>query len=741
LAQVYFLLACSNGEQGLGRLFEELKRRNVFRVAIAYLIATWLVLQVADIVLEIIAAPGWVAQVFLLVFALGFPFALVFSWAYELTPEGVKREEDVDREQSITSTTGRKLNLITIGMLVAVLAIVGLERAFFSQSANEAPEQSTQMDQNSIAVLAFEDMSPDGDQAYFAEGLSEELLNVLAQVDELKVAGRTSSFAFRGQSKDLREIGEILNVAHILEGSVRKSGNRIRVTAQLVKASDGFHLFSDTYESELSDVFAVQDEIAQSISSALLSEITGTDSVDRATPTDPEAYDLYLLARQKIHSRDPLSMREALSMLGRALEIDHEYAPAIVQKALATYLLSDTMGSYGDIPQKVALPEARRLVDQALAIDPELAEAHAVNGLLLDTGELNNDDAISALERALELNPNMSDAANWLSTAYDGIDQADESRAILEELVGRDPMYGPAFSNLTNDYARTGDFDLADALISRVERIVGENDEILQSRGMMSVMRGEPAGAVRDIKRALAENPRSTITQMWYGFALLGVADYETMAAAGIPEHQIEALWAIGNEEDAMAVLQDLNIRTAFPQRTLGTIGRMFNSAGASQEFIDYIGEQFGSTESLLEEFPARYAWGTAYLGELAYAYRQVGDEEMVERLLDEMRDTLDDQGKVGVNNWVRHWGWAQLAALSGDVDGALTSMQAALDSGYSYQGGFDSGVYESLRGEPGFEQIKQALAQHVDDERAKLDMPPYRPFPETDKRRNRPSY
>ncbi len=725
----------------MGRFFEELKRRNVFRVAIAYLIATWLVLQVADIVLEIIAAPDWVAQVFLLVFALGFPLALIFSWAYELTSEGVKREKEVDREQSITGATGRKLNLVTMGMLVAVLAVVGLERVFFSQSVTEAPQRSSQMDQNSIAVLAFEDMSPDGDQAYFAEGLSEELLNVLAQVDELKVAGRTSSFAFKGQSKDLREIGEILNVTHILEGSVRKSGNRIRVTAQLVKASDGFHIFSDTYERELSDVFAVQDEIAQSISSALLSEITGTDSVGRATPTDPEAYDLYLLARQKIHSRDPLSMREALSMLGRALEIDHEYAPAIVQKALATYLLSDTMGSYGDIPEEIAFPEARRLVDQALAIDPELAEAHAVNGLLLDTGELDNDAAISALKRALELNPNMSDAANWLSTAYDGIDQADESRAILEELVGRDPMYGPAFSNLTQEYARTGDFDQADALISRVGRIVGENDEILFSRGIMSVMRGEPAAAVRDIKRALAENPRSSIAQMWYGFALMGVADYETMVAAGISEHQIKGLWTLGNEEDARVVLRDLNIRTAYPPRTLSTIGQLFNSDGVSQEFIDYIGEQFGSTESLLEEFPARSGWGTGYLGELAYAYRQVGDEKMVEQLLDEMRDTLDDQGKAGVDNWVRHWSWAQLTALSGDVGGALMSMQAALDSGFSYQDGFDSGVFESLHGEPGFEQIKQALAQHVDDERAKLDMPPYRPFPETEKRRNRPTF
>ena len=302
------------GRQGLSQLFEELKRRNVVRVAVAYLIAGWLVLQIADFVLENITAPDWIMQVFLLMFALGLPVVLIFSWAYELTPEGLKREHEVDRSQSITSNTGRKLNQITIGMLITVLIVVGLERTLFSDSTPATDVVVSDEADNSIAVLAFEDLSPDGDQAYFAEGLSEELLNVLAQVDELKVAGRTSSFAFKDQNKDLREIGEILNVAHILEGSVRKSGDRIRVTAQLIKASDGFHLFSETYDRDLRDVFAVQDEIASSISIALLSEIVGTEAVPVATTTDPLAYEMYLLARQRIHSRDAGAMLEASTM-------------------------------------------------------------------------------------------------------------------------------------------------------------------------------------------------------------------------------------------------------------------------------------------------------------------------------------------------------------------------------------------------------------------------------------------
>ena len=728
------------GGQGLGRFFEELKRRNVFRVAIAYLIATWLVLQVADIVLEIIGAPDWVAQVFLLVFALGFPLALIFSWAYELTPEGVKREKDVDRERSITSTTGRKLNLVTIGMLIAVLAVVGFERAFFSQPVTEVAKQGIQMDPHSIAVLAFEDMSPDGDQAYFADGLSEELLNVLAQVRDLKVAGRTSSFAFRGQNKNLQEIGELLNVSHILEGSVRKSGNRIRVTAQLVKASDGFHLYSDTYERELSDIFEVQDEIARSISSALLSEIIGAEVIGHATPTDPEAYELYLMARQRINSRDPTAMHEASVMLDRALEIDPIYAPALAQKALVTYLTSDRLGAYGDTPYQEALPIAQRFVEQALALDDGLAEAHAVNGLLLDD-QYKYEEAIAALRHAIELNPTMSDAANWLSNALVSISRRQESQAILEEIVKRDPTYGPAFSNLTVLYMRHADFDRADALITRVARIVGENDNTLQARGMASFMRGNAAEGTRYLQRAYDENRSSTVVKMWYGFALQSTAEYEKLAEVGLPEHRMIALRAQGLRNDARDVMEALDLTSGSVQRVLSNVGDMLIRDGLSQEFIDLVHDQYGSTEALLRDYPVDRTWGAGYAGYLAYAYLQTGDEKMFRELLQAMHDALDVQREQGSDNFVHIYGRAQYAALSGDADEAISSLRTALDMGFSWAGSFDTPIFDGLKGEPRFDEVVQSLANRVDEQRAILGMPPYRPFPETEKRKSRPSY
>jgi len=722
----------------LGRLFEELKRRNVIRVAVAYVVATWLVLQVADLVLENIAAPDWVMQVFMLVFALGFPLALVFSWAYELTPEGLKPEREVDRDRSITGATGRRLDMATIGMLVAVLIFVGYERSIVSEQGVEAPVAVTQGDENSIAVLAFDDLSPEGDQAYFARGLSEELLNVLAQVGDLKVAGRTSSFAFQGQNKDLREIGELLNVAHILEGSVRKAGNRIRVTAQLIKASDGFHVFSETYDRDLSDIFAVQDEIAQSITSALLTEIVGMEFVANATPTDPETYEMYLLARQRIHSRDESQMKEALSMLERALEIDPNYAPAIAQKALATFLLSDV--AYGETPIDVALPAAIKLVEEALALDDQLAEAHAINGLLLDE-QLRFDESVVATKRALELNPTLSDAANWLSNTYAATNRRRESRAILEQIVKRDPTYGPAFGNLTTDYTRSGDYDQADALITRVSRIVGDNYETKRARGVVFIMRGEMSDAVREFQLVYAENPNATALKMWYGFALLGVADYETLAEVGLPEHRMLALAALGHEDEALRTMSEIDVKNSYAQRVLRDIGVVFNANNSSQEFIEYVNEQFGSLEKLLETHPVAVAWGAGYLSDLAYAYLQAGDEVTFRLLLEKMRSALDVQSEDGTDNWVSRLGEAQYAALQGDVEGAVSALQYAVDGGFRIANGLDIPVFDGIRNEPRLIEMAQAMADHVDAERAKLGMPPYRPVPATEEPEERSSF
>ena len=717
----------------MGQFFDELRRRNVIRVAVTYVIAAWLVLQVADLVLENTSAPDWIMQVFMLAFALGFPLALIFSWAYELTPEGLKREHEVDRDQSITRSTGRRLNQITIGMLLAVVLFVGYERTISPDPTNSVPVGTAAITDKSIAVLAFKDLSAEGDHAYFAEGLSEELLNVLSQVPGLKVAGRTSSFAFKGQNMDLREIGEILNVAHILEGSVRTSGNRIRVTAQLINASDGFHLFSATYDRDLTDIFAVQDDIAGKISTALLSELIGTVSVHEATPTHIEAFDIYLLARQNIHTRDKDKMIEAMTLLDQAIAIDPEYAPALAQKALVTFLLSDSDGAYGDMPAAEAISIARPLLDKALRIDSRLAEAHAISGLILSAGNASPEVAAARLRHALALNPNLDDARNWLSTEMGNLGLHTEARALLEEVVERDPMYPPAFNNLIMDYSRTGEIDKGEALIGRVARIVGDTPDVSQAWGTLENVQGELAAAVRHLKIVYDDNPTSSVARQWFGFTLMDLGDFETASIAGLPEHRLLAHAALGNNEEANNVFESIDLNAGDMFRRWAAVADYLVTSRRYTELIELVERHFGIFDGLLQAHPPTPYWDTGYLGPLAYAFLQQGKEVSFDRLIEEMGKALSEHRAAGGDSRFYWYSEAEYAALTSDVDDVLMQMQRAVASGYVSTTAFGSPIFDSIREDPRFQDIEQQVLTRVDEERAKLGMEPYQHFAATD--------
>jgi TolB-like protein len=335
-------------------LFDELKRRNVFRVGIAYAVVAWLVMQFADVVLNNITAPEWVFKAIMLLLAIGFPIVLIFAWAFEMTPEGIKREKDVDRSQSIAPKTGKNLDrLIIVGLALVILGM-GIERIWFA--GHEAPEvtqmvteSQTAVQQNeplaanvedlaneqSVAVLPFVAMSSGDDDSYFADGLTEEILNSLARLPELLVTARTSSFHFKDQNMPIPEIAATLGVGNVVEGSVRRSGDRVRITAQLIRAKDGFHLWSETYDRTLEDVFAVQEDIAENIAETL-------DVV------------LNEEKRQK--------MREA--------RIESVEAFIAYQKGLEM-----TARAHSTSDPLILLPEANVFFDQALAIVPSITNA------------------------------------------------------------------------------------------------------------------------------------------------------------------------------------------------------------------------------------------------------------------------------------------------------------------------------------------------------------------------------
>ena len=303
----------------------ELKRRNVFRVAALYLVAAWVLLQVGDLLFGLLGLPTSTNKLLFAALVLGFVPALIFSWVYELTPEGLKREHEIERNASITAETARKLDLIVVGLLVIAIVVVAVERFIprtapipvATDAASGAPPAETpvQAAAKSIAVLPFVNMSGDTGNEYFADGLSEELLNLLAKIPDLRVAARTSAFKFKGEKIDVQEVAQKLNVAHILEGSVRKSGNKVRITAQLIKAADGYHLWSETYDRTLDDIFVVQDDIAGEVVKALKVTLLGTALTTRSKPQDSEAYNLALQGRFFLERRGREDLERSVELL------------------------------------------------------------------------------------------------------------------------------------------------------------------------------------------------------------------------------------------------------------------------------------------------------------------------------------------------------------------------------------------------------------------------------------------
>lgn len=388
--------------------FEELKRRNVIRVAIAYGVASWFILQLSDVVLENIAAPGWVMQTIMLVLAVGFPLVVIFAWAFEMTPAGLKKEKDVDRSQSITNVTGRKLDRMLIGILTLAVAYLLLDKLVLQDSS--APAEATEVASTqtgdaaasakpvaeanpSVAVLPFVNMSGDQENEYFSDGLTETLLHMLAQLPELRVAARTSSFAFKGQNKSVSEIANTLGVAHILEGSVQKSGERVRITAQLIRADDGFHVWSQNYTRPLDDIFAIQDEIANDVASALDASLLSKSTKPlRGVETSVlTAYDSYLkgLEQQAIYSYGSLAAAEG--HFKQALARDPGFTDA--RLALArNYLLKNQTGL-------LESQETIKLVEPLLAqVREQHPDNHLARALEITTTLIADETAITREE-------------------------------------------------------------------------------------------------------------------------------------------------------------------------------------------------------------------------------------------------------------------------------------------------------------------------------------------------------
>lgn len=382
----------------MNRFISELRRRNVVRVGLAYLAVAWLIIQLVGEIGPILELPTWIPKLVLGLLSVGFVITLVLAWVYELTNKGLKRTEEVDRDESLHSEYGRQLNYIIIGALTLALSYFIWE----SRLSDRTPEDSRP---DSIAVLPFRDMSPNGDQEYFADGMAEELLGALSKIRGLKVAGRTSSFAFKNRDEDLRSIAEQLGVTHILEGSVRTAGTQLRVTAQLINAEDGFQLWTREFDGDLTAVFEVQDEIAGLVVEGLrlhLGDGRHSPPPTIVSTTDIDAYDKYLQGRFYLARRTAESMDTAENAFRAAIAIDPSFAPAY--SAMATTLA--VLPYYRGIEDPRALAEeAKTFARRAIELDDNNSEAYAALGVVLLFFERNWRDAAEAFNRAVEIHP------------------------------------------------------------------------------------------------------------------------------------------------------------------------------------------------------------------------------------------------------------------------------------------------------------------------------------------------
>src|SRR5947209_16040480 len=420
-------LECFFAHDGPGRrpievseqnFFAELKRRNVYKVAVAYAVVSWLLIQAASIFFPAFDAPPWVMKIFIIVVMLGFPVALIFSWAFEITPEGIKLESEIEPSKSIKRRTGRKIVAVTIALAVIAVGLfvyqlvqpqVGTSlRDVRSDSAKDEGrlgEPSLPAPNKSVAVLPFVNMSADKNDEYLSDGMTEELINVLSKVPGLRVPGRTSCFAFKGKNEEdiFRKVGDQLHVGTVLEGSVRKAGEKLRVTAQLINVSDGYHLWSKDYDGDVKDILSFQSNVAEQVVQALQVQL-GTEAARALSkkPTEnPEAYRLYLLGRYHFAKFTRAGWTNAIHYFEQALQIDPSYT-------LAYCGLADTYGWAGGqtLPGREAWAKEMEFARKALTLDPNLAEAHLSMGTALYS-VLGPYASEKELDRAAELNPNL----------------------------------------------------------------------------------------------------------------------------------------------------------------------------------------------------------------------------------------------------------------------------------------------------------------------------------------------
>jgi TolB-like protein/tetratricopeptide (TPR) repeat protein len=692
-----------------------------------YAVVVFVVLQLMDAAVEPLRLPDWLPTLVVLVLILGFPVAFVLAWQFDITGQGLRRTEPaglLSRGQSF---------LLFSSMFVLTAALgFGFYQYYSGVFAGGPTVQQTasaerdfSAPENSIAVLPFTDLSEGGDQASFSDGMAEEILNLLAQVDGLRVAARTSSFAFRGRDTDIREIGRALNVSTVLEGSVRTAGNRIRLTAQLINVEDGYHIWSQTYDRERTDVFSLQDEVASAIASELVDSFAGLS--EEAPPTRTAslaAFEAYRTGRLHWWRRSPAELQTAIELFAKALEEDPAFAPAYAAIADSWILLS----LYGNVPRVRAVERDMPMIEKALALDPESAEAYAALGLArMEVGQL--DAAESSLRQAVRLNEDYIPARLWLANLLDQLGRLPEQGIVLRDAMALDPLNELLAINYAYNLNARGQPGEARALLEDLVRIKPESLNLLRTLSGLMVQQGDLVAGWEYARRALDLEPEDPLVSQAMANVWMELGEMEraeelladALEAAGenaeLQSQYFMVLAVAGRFGEAERVNREL-FGTDVETLPVHMQRRYHSQLGFLRLLQERYEEALAEYEQVIDEEP-----GYGFKGDQLFAltiaaklHREFGEQERYEDLLAAADRFLERARLNGVDNPEFHYAESVVLVLKGREQDALEALQTSYDRGWRQAWVLDiDGRLDPLRPLPGFQELQRRIDDELD--------------------------
>jgi serine/threonine-protein kinase len=551
--------------------FAELKRRNVYKVAVAYAVVAWLLVQIATQVFPFFGVPNWAVRLVVLLLILGFPVALVLAWAFEITPEGIKRAEDVLPNESIRRKTGRKLVGITVALALLAAGLLAFQilrpRLMRDSVASSTPlpaRAALTIPEKSIAVLPMVNSSGDTANEYFSDGMSDEFITSFSRLRDLKVVSRTSSFLFKGKTEDSKTIGEKLGVYYLLEGSVQRSADRVRIAVGLIKASDGANVWRETYDRDLKDIFAVQSEIAGAVAKELKVALLGNNgqTVRLATAATPssqkvEAYDALLQGNFYSRRVTAEDTRKAIGYYEEAIRLEPRYALAYAKLSIQTESLANNYSSLANEEKQEVTAKARAAAERALQLDPNLAEAHMAKGYILHLFDFDFAAAEAEFQRALELAPQDPSTAMTLSSLLATLGRLDEAVTIAQRATLIDPLRSGVHSNVAAYLTPLGRYDEAETALRKAIAIQPQAAQNYFWLAIIQILRGQSGSAVELAKQETDPFWRTyALAQAYFAHGDRSEADVELKKMidtdADGAGSQIAGVYALRKEPDKM---------------------------------------------------------------------------------------------------------------------------------------------------------------------------------------------